>query len=71
MANNSVVVEIKNIEECRFEKWEFEIDQDNYIQVSLDNMVMDTIEDLGKINSLIELQEKVNYLIKCWDVETK
>ncbi|QJI52301.1 hypothetical protein [Psychrobacillus phage Perkons] len=66
-----VTVAIKNEEENTFDNLSFQIDNDGYIQMSIDNIMMDTLEDLGKIETPNQLHEKVKYLLNCWEVEHK
>jgi hypothetical protein len=54
-----------------FKTWTFKTNNEGYMEMIINNNVMDTLYDIGTIRNLPHLIRTINKLVKCWGIESK
>lgn len=49
--------------------WEFKVNDEAFIETTINSQYSDTLYDMGKVNGFEHLETIVKYLLRCWKVE--
>ena len=61
-----MVIRVGIVNNSAVDVWRFEVNKDCYIDLFVNQMYMDTMYDVGKIQDVKHLEETVRHLLKCW-----